>query len=136
MSWSNPITNLDMEIWDIDAIPSTVGETVNIVTGATISPVALNSTDIWNASKQTLGSDGTANSNSASDNFTVLNFFDPLGFNSITFNWTAAGTGIMGIGAIENISGTTQPVPEPATILLLSLGLVGLAGFRKKFKKV
>jgi hypothetical protein len=30
---------------------------------------------------------------------------------------------------------TTQPIPEPATMLLLGSGLVGLAGFRRKFKK-
>jgi hypothetical protein len=30
---------------------------------------------------------------------------------------------------------TQQPVPEPATMLLVASGLIGLVGFRKRFRK-
>jgi hypothetical protein len=42
-----------------------------------------------------------------------------------------------GIGwGLDNLSyETSTPVPEPTTILLFSSGLIGLAGFRRKYRK-
>jgi hypothetical protein len=40
----------------------------------------------------------------------------------------------IGCGNANLMGKGTAPVPEPATLLLLGSGLMGLAGFRKKFK--
>ena len=57
-----------------------------------------------------------------------------IGSDNLAFNWSGLYTGARG-GTYFNVEAPAAHTPEPATILLLGSGLVGLAGFgRKKFK--
>jgi hypothetical protein len=62
-------------------------------------------------------------------------------YSTITLNLDAAAIANLNsaIGASStyfSIGGTVTPVPEPCTLILLGSGLVGLAAFRKRHKRV
>lgn len=132
IEWTNPITSMDLSLWDIDAIPGTVGENVVISSSAAISLVSLHPTDTWNSSTLTLASlFGVPNNNSLTDNFSQFNFFDPAGFTSISFDFSvASGTGTLGIGDFQDLA----PIPIPAAGWLFGTALLGLLALgRRKF---
>jgi hypothetical protein len=78
-------------------------------------------------------------------NFTLYDFVDPykrsktenvlLSFDLSHIYTIVAATRAEGFLYVDNASLRIQPTPEPATLLLHGAGIVGLIGFRKKFRK-
>ena len=88
-------------------------------------------------------------------NVATIGNYNATGWNTYEYTFASAGSGFISFGVynaldqgldsqlyIDNVGGSngngngTNPVPEPSTILLMGIGLIGLAGYsRKRFSK-
>lgn len=120
--------------WDVDADDPYSPEIDNIYALDGVDWVLLGSlqgsNNAWGFSTFTLGS------NFYDEIATGLNIFIDID-SSHSYDWwaVALSKSVLTTDGSENPEDPTPGVPEPATMMLLGLGLMGLAGLRRKIKK-
>jgi hypothetical protein len=99
------------------------------------SEVSGTETISYNAATHTLSMTGSVNGYSVSDS-RIIDLYALFG--STMYTGFTGGTGLSSADQqITSWTGvnTTSSVPEPATMLLFGLGLMGIAGIKRRFKK-
>ena len=138
---SGDLSYLESMAWDEYIYSHSIGTTIStflIIDGADgtryTSSRSLQGEEAW-YSKTVNFNDSEWSSTIGSASFSdVLSNAATLYISMDTTNWS--GTSIWRESGVDNIKiYGTNPVPEPATILLLCIGLAGIAGYRRKFIK-